>query len=427
VINELLSSPEPSKAWVEEFNTAALSIENRDEFDEGVPSSAHVLSWYAFLSGKRLYIASPPIVINSGAARLVLDVMEPLVGNSRNHVNVHAIPCSTDGTLLDKVAPHNVACIVTAPGATASMIFAVWDFVAREGVEMSIKSGIVTKSWLTVITGKVPCEELASEEENHYIKMLSVYANEVDLDKALATYMKLYIGANSSMAKRMISTYNKLYFYLLVNVGVLLGEDDDDRTRGRLAVLYEDEINGMKYKLATAKGKALARWLLNGVELSHSYYKSILSRADTLIYGAGGQRTRRLIRSDDEYSRYIVTKNTILPGLGFPPRVIDNIGWYDHDGSGWYNTHVMGAHPLTMSDVTGKSRTNRRGAIIGALGKLGRYTPYARDVTKRYRIENVYQIMRYLGKGRGIGITCEEMIIYDQETGKLITIEYTVG
>ena len=366
---ELLGNPEPSSAWVDAFNAAALAAEGRDLNDEpelaeeaptipedeeepafktaedvGLPTTAHQLPWYAWLQEDRegvlkAYIASPPIVINGASVRLTLDVIQPHRGDGDPHINVHAIPCDPQGKMLDKMSSANTACLVIDADAGPAMIFAGWDFVAREGVDEAIKAGAIVKSWVNVVVAKMPCGEVPPAEEGHAIRMLQVYAAECDLERAIVEY-RIVENGNSVVAHKAAHSYNKIRFFL-------------DMREGRRDSRLDDEYKGIEYKRDNSSSRAFQKWLLNGRALSGSYWKSVVTKAEGGVYPDNDERsaaTRLRLGNAEVY-------NEIRPGLGVAPRIVPG--------------KFCRCTPAKVV-VDKKDRTNRMDEIIGACNELGR-------------------------------------------------------
>ena len=391
---ELLENPEPSMAWVKDFNGAALAMEGRDlndepwldgtgpdvsaMDDEGPPAfkttdesvvttSNHGLPWFAFIKKGRLYIASPPILIKTALVRLVLDVMKPHRFEGDAHINVHAVPCDDRGKMLDSINNANTACLVIDPDAGPAMIFAGWDFVAREGLEAAIKAGAVTSSWAGVVTAKVPCTGgvPVSEEEAHAIKMLEVYAREKDLDSAIVMYRKVNSWAeHGSVACRSAANkYNKIRFYLMARDG-----HPDER--------YDLELRGIACKKANSTPRQFLAWLLNGKRLDGSYYKRMESVAEAAVYPDGEERRQAW----ETRNGTIETWNEIPGGLGIAPALIPE-SLRDHC-------------PLPLASVARvddlrKGRTNRDMAIKDALRRMGRASGKGLSLDGLYIVERL--------------------------------------
>jgi len=335
VILELLENPEPGSAWVDAFNEAGLTMEDRSAFDEpeldgeGVEvseesdaafkttdepvatTSAHSLPWHAFIQDKKLYMASPPMIFKSAQVRMVLDILNPHRRDGDAHINVHVIPCNSEGKMLDPVNNANAACIITSPDAGPAMIFSVWDFVSREGIENAMKSGAVAKTWVSVVLNKVPChgDLPESPEEAHALKMLDVYAQAKDLDNAIIEYRKLENWATTSTWSAKAATrYNKIRFYLKLRDNPTIHPREHD----------EYELRAMQHFMAGKKGKAFLSWLLNGKSLDGSQWSKIENAAEKEAYPH--DIDRRL--ANNIRDRHADIFNEIAPGLGVAPRLV---------------------------------------------------------------------------------------------------------
>jgi len=330
---ELFENPEPSQAWADEFNKAARAMEYRcdDGIDEGLPTTNHVLPWTAWLGKGRLYIASPPMVLKGASVRLTLDVMQPLNGT---HINVHAIPCDPNGEMLDKVSNANTACLIIDKEAGPAMIFAGWDFVAREGIDAALKAGAIVQSWVQVVTSKVPCVDISTAEEIHATKMLGVYAADRDVDRASIEYRKVFKGSSYESMKAAVK-YNKLRYHL------------DIECNGT-----EIELEQVRLSRESMAPRAYVKWLLDGVQITYETIKDAFIATEREIYGS----KRAALAARKVRIRDITTiVNARMPGDGLPIQIIP--------------------FELTFStfiQVKPDSSTNRTSAIREALSKVGR-------------------------------------------------------
>lgn len=344
---ELFENPEPSQAWVDEFNDAATAMECRrdDGIDDGLPTTNHVLQWYAWLEHNKPYIASPPIVLKDASIRLTLDVMNPL---HDKHINVHAIPYNEKGEPLDKQSDANRACIIIDPGAGPGLIFAGWDFIAREGIDAGLKCGAITRSWVQVITSKVPCLDLGTVEEQHAIKMLKVYADDNDLEHAIVEYRKVNAAKSYSCMAAAVK-YNKLRFYL--------GLIDEKIAKDRAA--YGDiegsetlEMEQVRRRQESMKPKAFKRWLLDGEQITYESVCREFKEAQDKIY-----KNRKLvllaIDARNAAKRSII--NAIKPGDGIPVALVPEEFAFSE-----------------FTSIQKDESTNRTAAIRDALPRLGR-------------------------------------------------------
>lgn len=331
---ELFEHPEPSQAWVDEFNRAAAVMERRsdDGIDDGLPTTNHVLPWIAWLEGGRPYIASPPIVLKGSSIRLTLDVLNPL---RDMHINVHAIPCDDKGNMLDKMSGANTACLIISPDAGPAMIFAGWDYVAREGIDAALASGAILTTWVQVVTAKVPCVDLSTIEEQHAMKMLKVYSDDKDLERAIVEYRKVFAG-KSYGCMCMAVKYNKLRFHLEI-----AGED-------RATV----EAEQVRLNRSWMAPRAYKKWLLDGVQITYDSIQEAFSEAEAEIYGDRKVvLAARAARNGDKKS--IV--NARAPGDGIPVRLV---------GEEWAFSEFFPVAP--------DESTNRTEALRAALVKAGR-------------------------------------------------------
>ena len=330
---DLFEHPEPSQAWVDEFNKAALVMENRcdDGIDDGLPTTNHVLPWMAWLEKGKPCIASPPIVLKGASIRLTLDVLDPLRGN---HINVHAIPCNENGEMLDKISNANTACLIIDSGAGPAMIFAGWDYVAREGIEAALESGAIVQSWVQVVTSKVPCLDLGTIEEQHAMKMLEVYANDNDIEHSIVEYRKVNAG-KSYACNTMAVKYNKIRFHLGMDGGQGALEMEQVRR-------YQERLTPEQY----------AKWLLNGIQLTRESIEDAFFKAELEIY-KGKKAMLNARKARNALLPSVV--NARAPGEGIPLSLVpeewafSNFGKLVHDES-----------------------TNRTDAIRAALVKIGR-------------------------------------------------------
>jgi hypothetical protein len=298
-----------------------------------------------------VFIASPPIVINGSAIRLTLDVLQPHRGERDPHINVHAIPCDPKGKMLDKMSSANTACLVIDADAGPAMIFAGWDFVAREGVDNAINAGAIVKSWLNVVTAKIPCGEIPPEEEGHAIRMLQVYAAEDDLDRAIVEY-RIVDKGKSTMAYKAAASYNKIKFFLEMREG-----RRDPRT--------DEEYRGIEYKRDNTGPKVFQKWLLNGRSLSGSYWKSVLTKAEKEIYPDTKERDAALrLRLGNA-----CVDNEIKPGFGFAPHIVPAEFCHCTPTPVVFGMRVMGKGGM-IREV--RDMTQRTMGIIEACQRLGR-------------------------------------------------------
>ena len=282
LVLELLENPEPSGAWVGEFNRVAMLLEDRDKYDEDVPTENHGIPWEAFLDEKKLYIASPPVIYGSMAVRLVVNVMEPLRGN---HINAHSIVCDPEGKMVARPNSSNTACLVTSSDAGVGMIFANWDFVAREGVQEGFKSGAVMGTWAEVIFARSPCKEIMNEELAHDLKMFNVYVQEKNLDMVITFYRKLRAAsegnlANLSNTKMVLNEHNRIGFYLF-----LVEAEDGINTMTHVNTTYHRvELDHVKKCMETHKGKKLVNWLLKPTPINGHTIAQYNRRIEKLAY-----------------------------------------------------------------------------------------------------------------------------------------------
>jgi hypothetical protein len=445
---ELLERPEPSSAWVDEFNTAALAAESRDLLDEPevgkeaptvpedeeepafktteeeiLPTSAHQLPWHAWVQENHVgvpsvFIASPPIVINGSAIRLTLDVLQPHRGERDPHINVHAIPCDPKGKMLDKMSSANTACLVIDAEAGPAMIFAGWDFVAREGVDEAIRAGAIVKSWLNVVTAKIPCGDIPPVEEGHAIRMLQVYAAEGDLERAIVEY-RIVDKGKSTAAYKAAASYNKINFLL-------------EMREGRRDARTEDEYKGIEYKMANSSEKAFLKWLLNGGTLTGSYWKGVVTKAEKEIYPEPEERSAalrlRLGNADVD--------NEIKPGLGFAPRIVPAEFCHCTPAPVSFGVRVMGKGGM-IREV--RDRTARTREIIGACNRLGRArdkcgTPLDSYALRtfggrvHYDLEGLVILERFVESVSTYYCSrnyVHHAVVIDTRSGRLARLEYT--
>lgn len=231
-MTDLLEHPDPSNAWIEEFNATAIALENRDDTDidnclparedgmptredddGGLPTRNHGLPWIAFFNkNDELFIASPPFIIGNrksyGAFRLAIDAMHPADfkgGTSHLHA---------DEYLLDKANYPAISigrvCLHIGAPTTLVSIFACWDFVAREGFEISRKAGIITKGWIDVVKKKLPCNGLPKTQlASHNMMMFNISADQCDVENGLLYYMLLREIKHDSVVSKFLIHNNK--------------------------------------------------------------------------------------------------------------------------------------------------------------------------------------------------------------------------
>lgn len=341
---DLFEHAEPSQAWVDEFNEAALVMENRsdDGIDDALPTTNHVLSWLAWIENGKAYIASPPIVLKGVALRLTLDVLDPLHGE---HINVHAIPCDDKGKMLDKLSYANTACLIINPDAGPAMIFAGWDYVAREGIEEALKSGAILKSWVQVVTSKIKCTDLSTIEEAHALKMFQVYVEQNDLDHAIVEYRKINAG-NSSQCSSIAVKYNKLRYHL----GIVNKKSKEVEKSGELENEY---VRKMRDRLSREE---YTKWVLNGVPLDRQVIVDAMEKAELDLFP---DKKTRNNANDARNMRPRAVINAIAPGQGIPVALVPEA---------WAFTPFVKVLP--------DESTNRTDAIRQALEKIGRKSGY---------------------------------------------------
>jgi len=423
---DLFEHPEPTNAWVEAFNEAALALESRDDNDApemeegeqevtpgdgdpafktvedgvGAPTTAHQLPWIAWLSKGKIYVASPPINLGIGSFRLTLDVMDPHHGEGDPHINAHCIPCNDLGEMLAKPGSSNTACLLITPDAGPAMIFAGWDFVAREGVEGALEAGAITKTWVDVVSAKVPCKDLPPEEEAHAMKMLQVYARERDLENAIVMYRKVLKG-RSQPCRAMANAYNKIGFYLYI----VNGEQVENRYHGGDA--WGNEIGGVRHKMANTTPGMFKKWLLNGAPLDGSYFRGLMTKAENQVYPAPDE----MVQARNLRNGHASAVNSFPPGLGIPPRLVPEE---------FYACKPMGVQ-LSPSE-----RNNRGAAIREALKEISRSSGALRGDIGMYTKGLI--MLEKGGRCHNKGfhaIYVYEFFIFDPETGKHVEGSYS--
>lgn len=419
-ILELFENAEPSQAWVDAFNEVALSLECRDELDgsaleegemvatpgegdaafktdddAGAPTTAHQLPWKAWLDGKMLYMASPPIVFESGMFRLVLDVMNPHRGRDDSHMNVHCILCNQEGKMLSIPNNSNTACLLVSPDAGPAMIFSCWDFVAREGVDKALESGIITNSWVNVVSVKIPCKDIPPVHEAHAMRMLEVYARENDLDMAITMY-RLVAKGRSHSCRTMANDYNKIGFYL----NVINAEPIDGMFVG---MAFDMELNGVRHKIANSRPGDLKRWLLNGKGLDGKYFQSIVTRAEKEIYPNSSEMTA----ARDLRSGCVSVINSFPPGLGISPRIVPE--------------EYARSVPIPLKGFYIGHGDNFADAMKRAINRLGRKN--IKDVDGLFMLE--MHAKRTCGKGFRT-IHCYDALIVEPSSGRHVEVSYNI-
>jgi hypothetical protein len=154
--------------------------------------------------------------------------------------------------------------------AEPSLIFAVWDHVARIGLDKAVDDGLISASWVAAALHHVPCDEATPDEEAFYASSLRRYARGRDLDQVLLMYSRLENG-KSNVALNAIHDFNKVRFYYMLEQGLIAGND-------------ETEIAWVRFKLEhCSRGNFLA-WLLNGHALTADSMANVMKAAGRKVY-----------------------------------------------------------------------------------------------------------------------------------------------
>lgn len=172
-LTRLLESPEDTKGWCAAFDAAAFDYEASSYGDPDAVGDVSLPQWKALLerdvSGvDRSVIYSPPLVYRGASVRLSVPVKRPF--RRDNHVNAAVVPVDDVGTPLSEKAVN--ICVVmpeiTQHGrVTAEGVFAVWDTVARLGVDSAVKLGVVNDAWVSnVFHDGISCDGVATVAAN---------------------------------------------------------------------------------------------------------------------------------------------------------------------------------------------------------------------------------------------------------------------
>jgi len=151
-IAELINNPDnyTEEEFIQEFNYASLAMECY-RGDEELPCQDETLSWEAKKhSDGQIIILSPPIVKGKKAVRLGIPIKNFIRGN---HLKVFSFPFPPG-----EKESWGMPCITTNKfGANLPAIFALWDFVARTGINESKKAGIISDGWVDNIFESAVC------------------------------------------------------------------------------------------------------------------------------------------------------------------------------------------------------------------------------------------------------------------------------
>lgn len=212
----LLSSIEPSQAWIDEFNDLAINLEQRDEMmeyvDDVVPTTSHVIPWKAILKSNKVYLVSPPITKDFVSFHLILDALHPLEnGSMYSHINARVVQFQNTFDFDSRKSFVN-CCLIVNSEATVVDIFAVWDFVAREGIETSVNSGIIEQSWINVLLARMPCEAIPPEHLQRSMDLFDAFRYEKNIEKAVVEYVRVYLS-NHVSSKKFLRKYRKFEWY----------------------------------------------------------------------------------------------------------------------------------------------------------------------------------------------------------------------
>lgn len=135
------------------FNELGLKLEV-DRHEDLPASEVSTLAWNIRKFKDQLLILAPPFIYKQNGVRLGIPIKQYLVGT---HLKVFAFPFPTkEGNENSYFQP----CITTQEHANLLSVFALWDFVAREGIENSIKLNLITEGWISNIFNNIPkCQE----------------------------------------------------------------------------------------------------------------------------------------------------------------------------------------------------------------------------------------------------------------------------
>lgn len=342
ILSEMIESVEPSSAFVEEFNEIALGLEYRpnDEL-EFLPSLETRDAWRAQMEKGKLWLVSPWIVENTRKFKLCVNALNPV---HDKHVNARII-FNDDDTISRSPSP----CIIT--GGDLTMIFAVWDFIAREGISVSESAGIITKSWLNAVLSRLPCQQGVMDTETaalieHASKMfdLAQFTNNVQL--ACNTYQKLHVSDyHDTNTRAMLYNNNKIRFYLI------------SRNILEIESVYDLEfVEFVKIQEARKKPAIFAKWLLDANRLHHFTITRSRAYHERKIYPVRAERDlARAIRD-----RRIPISNAPRPGA-IPVSLIP-AGWESSKFHELEGSMIENMHPLS----------NKRAAYEKCLKKLAR-------------------------------------------------------
>ncbi len=189
---ELLWHPAESPDWRQEFNAAAEVLENatwredEQEVQDGEPtlaSTAATIPWQAVLHKEKTYLVTPPLIHKEQyLCRLALPILfedfkprgrpnparpppdAPII-MERRHIPALRVPPPAGEMdpfgnpeyawdAQEDIKHAITACIESTGGLPE--IFALWDFIARQGVEVALNNHLVDNNWVIQASATTP-------------------------------------------------------------------------------------------------------------------------------------------------------------------------------------------------------------------------------------------------------------------------------